>query len=199
MKTPLALAVLVLAFSSPVLAATKTIDQLPDGGYAIAGDVSMVSRGGVAKKVTQEAGIRGTTTNDNAAAGFVGEYVSSSVASGSAVAITTGSAANVTSISLTAGDWDVEGVVNFLPAGTTTQTDIVGGISQTSATLPTPPASGGYSRLQVSIPAGAENALPVGRTRISLAGTTTIYLVARSTFAVSTNAAYGFIAARRVR
>lgn len=141
----------------------------------------------------------GVTTNSNAAAGSVGEFISSTVASGSAVALTSGANINVTSISLTPGDWDVQGNVGFVPAGTTTTSAIGGAISTTSAAVPTPPSSGGYSFLSLASPAGASNLLPVGRTRLSLAVTTTVYLVAQSTFAVSTSGAYGFIGARRVR
>jgi len=80
-------------------------------------------------------GILGTITNDLAAAGNVGEVVSSFVVIGSPVSLTTNVAANITSISLTAGDWDVQGNVNF--AGTSaTITALTGGISVTSATLP---------------------------------------------------------------
>jgi len=54
----------------------------------------------------QTTGIVGTTTNNNAQAGSVGEYVESVVAN---VSFTTsgGPGNNITSISLTAGDWDV--------------------------------------------------------------------------------------------
>jgi hypothetical protein len=51
----------------------------------------------------------GTATNDSAAAGDVGEYVSSVIATGSATSFTTATAKNITSISPTAGDWDVQG------------------------------------------------------------------------------------------
>lgn len=149
---------------------------------------------------SQTAGIVGTTTNNNANSGSVGEYISSTVLVGSAVSLTTGTAANVTSISLTAGDWDVSGTVAFNPAGTTTTTAQGGAISTTSATIPVSPyAGGGFFVAPVSTAGLATNAYATGTTRLSLSATTTVYLVAYAQFATSTETAYGFIGARRVR
>lgn len=143
--------------------------------------------------------VQGTNTNDSAAAGYVGEVISSSVAVGSAVSLTTSTSANVTSISLTAGDWDVWGNVWFNPAGTTTIAAVQGAISTTSATMPTAPGNGADTILQASFATGAAQGIPVGQRTISLSGTTTVYLVALSSFGVSTMGAYGSIYARRVR
>lgn len=144
-------------------------------------------------------GVVGTTTNDSAAAGSVGEFISSNVVAGSAVSLTTGTAANVTSISLTAGDWDVSGNVGFNPAGTTTMALLSGWISTTSASAPTAPGSGAQVFMTLPFTTGAAQILPVGQIRLSLSGTTTVYLSAQATFGVSTLGAYGFIGARRRR
>lgn len=144
--------------------------------------------------------IVGTTTNDSAAAGSVGELISASVASGSAVALTTSTSANVTSISLTAGDWDVSGIISFTGAATTTVTTQIGSISNTSATLDTSDGrivSQFYNGNTVYNTILTRHGIPP--TRISLASTTTIYLVAQSTFAVSTSGAFGVLRARRIR
>jgi len=144
--------------------------------------------------------IPGTTTNGNATAGNVGEYISSQILSGSAVSLTTATPANVTSISLTGGDWDVWGTVAFVANVLTTATIFEGGINTTSATLPTPPGSGAYFQEALSVAAGAiEPCTPIGMTRISIASTTTVYLVAQSTFATNTMSVYGFLGARRRR
>lgn len=140
--------------------------------------------------------IAGTTTNDNAAAGKIGEYVSSLVASGSAVSLTDATAANITSISLTAGDWDVEGNINFI-ATTATVTSKIGGISSTSATLPTD-GSEVYSGVQLTV-ATATDGVALPRKRISIASTTTVYLVGQASFSAGTVSAFGSITARRVR
>ena len=144
----------------------------------------------------------GTTTNDNASAGQLGEVISSTVLAASAVALTTGVAANVTSISLTAGDWDVRGDVSFSTAATTSVTRVIGSISQTTGTLDLTGAGTATGMIFAAVVPGVlGNAfkIPVGPTRISLASTTTVYLVGFGTFTVSTLSAYGSIVARRAR
>lgn len=143
--------------------------------------------------------ILGTATNDNAAAGYIGEYVSSNVPIGSAVSLTTGVAKTVTSISLTAGDWDVGGTVGFSEGATTTCTQQIAGISTTNNTLPTSPGAGAYAQQGGTGVNGTGAVMPTGTTRISLAATTTVYLIAQASFAASTDAAYGFLWARRAR
>lgn len=144
---------------------------------------------------SQTAGIVGTTTNNNANAGSFGEYTSNPA---TGVALTTATSASVTSVSLTAGDWDVSGVVTFVPAGTTTVAQIIAGISTVNNTLPAN-NSGGYNLLAATLPTGAAQAYGSPVSRISLAATTTVYLIAQATFGVSTMTANGFIRARRVR
>lgn len=139
----------------------------------------------------------GTATNDSASAGNVGEYISSTLASGSAVTLTTATPLTVTSISLTPGDWDVWGTVSFVGNGSTTA--YVGAISSTNNGLPTNPAGGAYWQLNLASGATLNQTSPVGMTRVSLSATTTYYLVAASNFTGSANTAYGFIGARRVR
>jgi hypothetical protein len=140
----------------------------------------------------------GTATNDNAAAGNLGEYVSSSIASGSAVPLTTGTGANITSISLNAGDWDVSGSTNYVSAGSTVVTVINAWTSTTSATPPTAPNNGGQGGWNGSV-TGQPLLVVVGSQRFSLATTTTIYLSTEAVFTTSTLTAYGFIGARRAR
>lgn len=144
-------------------------------------------------------GIIGTTTNDSAAAGSVGEFVSSTVVQGSAVSVTSGAATNITSISLTAGDWDVRGNVIHIPAATTNVTQLATNINTVSATL-----NAAADRLAVTTypgsVLGANNAsAPPVICRLSLSGTTTVYLIAFPSFTVSTMTAWGQIQARRVR
>src|SRR5262245_50475602 len=73
--------------------------------------------------------LTGTTTNDNAATGKIGEYLESEILIGSHVQLTNATAANITSLSLTAGDWNVWGQVNTDPAATTTTSLVAGWIS----------------------------------------------------------------------
>lgn len=140
----------------------------------------------------------GTATNDSAAAGKIGEYISSNIATpGSSISSAT--ATNVTTISLTAGDWEVCGNVGFIGAAGTTMTLIAACVSQTTAAFPTAPNGGATAQLAGTLGTAATHILPTGTVRVSLSGTATIYLVGSVTFAVSTATAYGFIGARRVR
>lgn len=144
--------------------------------------------------------VLGVGTSGNATVGDVGEFISSTVLSTSAVNLSSGTAANVTSIVLTPGDWDVAGNTAFVAGATTTATVFAGGIGTSAATLPTSPGAGAFSQLGISVSAGGvEPCFSVGQTRLSLGGTSTAFLVAQSSFAISTMGAYGFIGARRRR
>jgi hypothetical protein len=148
----------------------------------------------------QTAGVVGTNTNNSAQAGSVGEVISAVVLTGAAVALTTGVCANVTSISLTAGDWDVTGTVGLNVGGTTVVQSVQSGISTTSATMPGFSTMGGATQLiGASFATGFPVGLGTGTARLSLASTTTVYLLATVGFTTSTAAAYGVIWARRAR
>jgi hypothetical protein len=143
--------------------------------------------------------IVGTSTNDNAAAGNVGEYVESVLVSGSAVALTTTTAKTVTSIPLTAGDWDVDCVVNYGPTATTSITSDAASLSLTTNTFDA--TAGRFVQITrpPTVNGGLNDSVAVPPYRFSLSGSTTIFLVAESIFTASTNAASGIIRARRVR
>lgn len=139
----------------------------------------------------------GTATNDDAAAGAIGEVASTVVATGSAVSLATGTAKTVASVSLTAGDWEVTGVIDFKPAATTTATYLQSGISATNNTTG---AQDSFTQLTAAVPAGGPDpAIPTPTIRVSIGSTTTYYLVGKAAFAVDTLGAYGTIRARRVR
>jgi hypothetical protein len=156
--------------------------------------------------------ILGTPTNDDAAAGYVGEYIQSTIPTASAVSLTTATPANITSIALTSGDWDLECQVNFKPGATTSVTQSDVSMSLTSATLSTQPGGTvGIATIgpdavmavnQAAAVPAANYALAPTSVRVTVAQsntTATVYLVAQATFTVSTMAAFGTIRARRVR
>lgn len=146
----------------------------------------------------------GTTTNDNAGAGQLGEFITATVPVGSAVSLTTATTANMTSITLTPGDWDINCQVNFNITGGTV-TDVRMGPSPTSATIATQPAQGvvGTDALVVSPLglAGATGVYTLGNidVRVSTASTVTIFATTLANFSVGTVSVYGTIRARRVR
>lgn len=145
------------------------------------------------------AGTTGTTTNDSASAGTVGQYIESAVAVGSAVSLTSILAANIASISLTAGDWDVSINGAFILGATTSLTQILVCISTTSATVDLTEGKFAIQNYAPTVFGAVYQSAVVPNYRISLSGTTTIYFVARATFTVSTVGGWGLIRARRAR
>lgn len=152
---------------------------------------------------------KGTTTNNDAAAGYIGEYMQASRLKSAATAATTATSLNVLAapLSLTAGDWDVSACLVFLGASTTNYTLLKAAISKTSATLPATDTIGVPTAGEVAVQYSTEslilNANDISLTmpccRISLAATTNIYLVANATFATAAMTVYGSLNARRVR
>lgn len=139
-------------------------------------------------------GIFGTTTNDNAAAGVVGEFISSiRMGGGSALALTTNTPADIASINLTAGDWEIQGTISLLASGAN-MTIASGWTSLSSASVPNIAL---YNFLTASAFTAWGSNAPV--LRVSTAGTSTVYLTTQATFGAGTVAASGAIFARRVR
>ncbi len=203
MKKYLSTLITFLMIFMPVIGYSgTTIANLPDSSGSLTGSYyAPVDNGTVTQRATLNAILTlpkpGTATNDNAPAGDVGEYIMS--ATGSSISLSTGTTANVTSISLTSGDWDVTGAVDYTFGATTSVTDLIGGVSTTSATLGAQDTFTNHP-LAASVPTAAfDAAYPLPVVRISLASTTTVYLVAQGTFTISTLKAYGTIRARRMR
>jgi hypothetical protein len=143
-------------------------------------------------------GLIGTTTNDSAATGYVGEYLPASLASGSATSLTTATSKTVISQSLTAGDWEVWGIIGFIPNASTSITQFQAGISITNNTLGAEDTYTTQSMAAVVLGALTQRYL-APRQRISIASTTTIYLIANATFTVNVMTAFGSLFCRRMR
>lgn len=149
--------------------------------------------------------VQGTTTNDNAAAGIIGEVATSTVAIGSAVSETTATPVDVTTLALTAGDWEVSGVVNRVLTGTTA-TAYGAAISPTANTVPAQAGGSGVAADSVvtqnatfGTTVTGNYVTIVGPVRVSLAAGATIHLVAADTFSAGTVGVFGTLRARRVR
>lgn len=172
------------------LAYYATSTNAVSGNSNITVSGSQLTAGSIAFSTTT--GVVGTTTNNNAAAGSVGEFVSSVILSGSAVTATANAASDVTSISLTAGDWDVWGNITWPTTGTTVN-GLIGWISSTSATLPD-------LALRVAVITNGNNfGLVVPQLRFSLSTTTTIYLSGLVSNSGGNGTQCGGLYARRVR
>lgn len=137
--------------------------------------------------------IQGTTAGGNAPSGNIGEYQTGTA---SGVSLSSGSPATVVTLSLTAGDWDVWGNLEFVPAGSTTVSAIAGCVSTATNTIQTNLSLVSY---QAPLTTGNTQYICPGIFRFNISTTTNIYLVAQSSFAVSTMTATGIIGARRVR
>jgi hypothetical protein len=142
--------------------------------------------------------IVGTTTNDNAAAGIVGEYVESIIAFGSAVSLATTVAKTVTSLSLSAGDWTLFGLVGFAAAATTSMTVLLGGLSSVTNSLNESDAYFDFA-MPAYVRGADEMVYAIPTRRYSLSAPGNIYLVARATFTVAALGGFGRISARRTR
>jgi hypothetical protein len=173
-----------------------TTDTLTNKTFNSTGTGNVLQVSGVTVSAGQ---YPGEPTTGSATAGNVGEYIESSIATGSAVSLSSGTGANVTSISLTAGDWDVSvnGAFNLAASTSITQTLVC--MSATSATADVTAGKFFIQNYAPTVFGASTQSSLVQDFRISLSSTTTIYFVARAFFTVSTVTAYGLIRARRAR
>ena len=127
----------------------------------------------------------GVTDGSDAAAGQVGEYLT---ASGGPVTLTSNTNNNVATLNLTAGDFDVSGLVSFSAAAGTTHTsfgvglDTIGILNQ--STFPASALTQGIG-------------IPPKRYNVTAPGV--VHLVAVATFSGGTVTAQGIVSARRMR
>lgn len=137
----------------------------------------------------------GTTSANNATAGWNGEYTGTMVPSTGTVTLTTATTGTITSLTLTPGDWDVEGNINYTYTGATV-TSGVASFSTTGTILTT--GQQVYDGNQLTL--GTTNdSLTLGRFRSNSTGTVTVYMLTNRTFSAGTVSAFGSMNARRVR
>lgn len=145
--------------------------------------------------------IWGTQTSNNAAAGFIGEYIESVVAS--TTVGTSGQFFDMTSLALTAGDWEVSGVCQYWRnAATFTSTELEIGISFTAGNSSTGLVEGSnWLDTAGVVPTTftySSNSIPTYR--ISLSASNTVYLKGYVSVYTSGSPKYACrISARRVR
>lgn len=140
--------------------------------------------------------VAATATNDDAATGKVGEFLSQTVAFASRISLSSNTPANIASLSLTAGDWDVSGVV-VASMTSATSTSLTLGIGTASATVG---PIGTYTQLNpATTTASYQYFYPTPTVRVSISSTSTVYLVVNVIFSAGTIDGFGYIRARRVR
>lgn len=147
---------------------------------------------GITGPATKE--IVGTTTNDSAAAGYVGEYIES-IASGVSLSLSGGGGNNVTTISLTAGDWDVTLACYIDTSGATVTTSQIT-ISKYSGSDNTDRVYG--SNWLFTFLTGSVSGV-VPPYRVSISSTTTVYAKWAGSYSGSTPTMSCRLSARRVR
>ena len=157
-------------------------------------------------KIGAGGGLVGTIAGDDAVAGNIGEYKTTTVASAASVTVspTTGFK-DVTSVSLTAGDWVVSGSCNIVWVGVTA-TVVNCGLGTTSNTMAGQTGGSGIGTDPRTIEIATFGTTLTGTkvintpsVRVSLSADTTIYLVSGMTFSAGEAAQYGTIKAWRVR
>lgn len=142
---------------------------------------------------SQPGQIPGTNTNDNAATGNDGEFTELSVPFGSAVPLVDGVTKDITSLSLTAGDWEVWGVVDYSVSGATP------GLTYSGISLATNALGSQDWYVLADGPVGAFFSYNAPRVRVSTASTIPVYLNATCAFAAGSVSVFGTIRARRMR
>lgn len=145
---------------------------------------------GTTSGVVSSSGLPGVNTNSNAGSGYVGEIITGS---GTITATTSGYTTGL-SIALTAGDWDLTAASRF--TATASATSCTSGWS-TDTNNNTGFAAG--ENFGEAIMSGTTNNVTciVPTWRVSISGSTTYYLVVRTTGANCGSVSYG--RARRVR
>lgn len=145
--------------------------------------------------------VRGNTAAASAA-GYIGEFKTQYIALGSGITLSVSTTVyNIATISLTAGNWYIWGCGELYTGGGTVATASQVGISATSATLP---ATLGYQYFDYNAAQtgtsteGVNQAFPLTGYIVSVASTTSYYLVMSCTFTVAAPLAFGSINAVRI-
>lgn len=187
---PLTTTVSQILYSS----ATNTITGLASANSGVlTTDASGVPSIDTTNFVRQTTGmqVKGNNTNTAPPAGFLGEQITSGYVSYGA--LSNGTPVNVTSISLTAGVWDITGMI-FFNMSSAVQSQVATSVSTVSATL-----QGNVGDQTSNANATQGQATPiVPAFRVLLSSTTTYYLVGQANFSAGTASAAGRISAVRV-
>lgn len=119
----------------------------------------------------------GTSTNDSAAAGNVGQEIATGVVNSSG--LTSAAATTITSLTLTPGDWDLFGAAYFSGSGTNIVSDIFLSVSTSSNSI-----AAGFDGIlhhnRVAATSDYQANLTAGPARVSVNTNTTYYVNVRA-------------------
>lgn len=136
--------------------------------------------------------ISGITNGSDAAAGDVGEFITSNVPNASSVnCVISGNAVDITSISLTAGDWDVWGNIQIQFSGNATTASLIWSSTMSAIS----PDASNYNAVTPDTICGGN----VPSTRLNVTSTTPVYLTVQPYFSSGSAFCCGNISARRRR
>lgn len=166
-----------------------------NGTFNVSGTGNSIFGGNIAAGST--CAIVGTTTNNNAITGNIGETQKVKITA-SVNPPSTGTAYNLTSVTLTAGNWEIEGQITYVAnSGTPTITDMFAAINTTSATIPAIPD---YAEMYITSTLAAGNGITINapKQEVKIASTTTYYMVGNCSYTGAIGS-YGYILATRIR
>lgn len=180
---------------------TSTLNAATDTQIYAAANTTTLTGTQVFSAKSTGVGFLGTTTNDNATTGWVGQYIESIVAAQNVGA--NGTRSDITSISLTAGDWDIDAgwlldrtgatfsSTNFeILTSTTSGNNTTGSVAGSSYFIAQDVAPTTFSFFSMVIP----------RLRVSVSATTTYYLKGFvASYSAATPRYWARLSARRVR
>ncbi len=163
-------------------------------GTATYSDIAMTTTASVTTTTQSGGATRGIYNGVAPSSGFIGEQIRGANLVGQALTSTV--PLNITSISLTAGIWNVSGVIAYSAGNTGACTSTFSSISTVSASNGTDGDNAIWGPLPLAMVRGGGVSIP--DYRLTLSTTTTVYLVADATITSDTVSAYGRICATRV-
>lgn len=159
-------------------------------GFSFAGDTLNYTAGGA---TTTD----GLTTSDGTAAAVAGKLGEYFFSTSSGLSLTNGNLTFIATVELTAGDWDVEGMVHFIGVGSTSISDRRAGTSPSNSAFVEYEWDARDTTPTTLTP--STHTLSLSRKRVRVSVTTNYYLLARASFSAGNVTATGNITARRVR
>lgn len=176
---------------------TSNTNAITGAGTAKYGSVAFFGTGNTINATTQVLypHLNGTPNSTTPPAGFIGERISSAIAS-AGVSISNATAANLTSISITPGIWDVTLIAAF--NGATTGTYVRCGIGPNTASYTGTVAGDSNISEPFLTQSATDQCIALPAVRIALSSTTTYFGVVDMGYTVGTGKCYGRLSAVRV-